>query len=151
MKGPLNYWSAFGVPQTVSDRIKGHQTPPPPSGLTAAQRLRVLRCMSGGRWCTDVPQCLAMMMMTGVSLPCPPGLRVHREAGGDAGEAPDLWPRGSSAREVPLRLCTESVRRQLSHNTTTQQHNPVTHTDTTRHGHWVSHIYQEVFIWVNYI
>lgn len=37
------------------------------------------------------------------------GLRVHREAGGDSGEASDLWPCGSPSCEVPLRLCTETV------------------------------------------
>lgn len=38
------------------------------------------------------------------------GLRVHREAGGDAGEASHLRPHGSPTRQVPLRLCTEPVR-----------------------------------------
>lgn len=49
--------------------------------------------------------------LTSVFHTCHPGLWVHREAGGDSGEASDLWPRGTPTCEVPLRLCTEPVRR----------------------------------------
>lgn len=60
----------------------------------------------GGRRCRDTrPKVIGFFFF-----PVRLGLRVHREAGGDAGEASHLRPHGSPARQVPLRLCAESVR-----------------------------------------
>lgn len=122
MKGPLNYWSAFGVKQTVESQaewIKGHQKlslrPQSSSVPWWWVGVHVWRTLLQ-RYVHNSPTVLSsgpvkvQQELTSVFLTYRLGLWVHREAGGDSGEAPDLWPRGSSACEVPLRLCTESVR-----------------------------------------
>lgn len=107
-RGPFNYWSAFWclADSQVSDRMNKRDIRSSPAGLRPAQHLDELECMFGGRWCRDAHQRLIHVFLTYRLL----GLWVRREAGGDSGEASDVRPRGSSTCEVPLRLCTESVR-----------------------------------------
>lgn len=68
MKGPLNYWSAFGVKQTVQSRaewIKGHQKTLP-AAWKPPETLMSRSVLFGGHrrgdaW-TAAPQCLAMTL-----------------------------------------------------------------------------------------
>lgn len=103
-----SFWSGFGgVKQRVTSvtvRIKRPQSSSTPWWL----RSHVWRTQCGDPWSQRNSE--SAVALISVFPTCHLGLWVHREAGGDSGEASNLWPRGTPTCEVPLRLCAEPVR-----------------------------------------